>query len=395
MNILHVISSMSQEAGGPPGVCAGLARALTARGHAVAIATIDEPGRSRLPLPDAIPVHAFPADNPGGYASSKSLAAWLARETKRFDLVHLHAVWQFPTYAAARAAYAARVPYVVMPHGMLDTYSVTHRSAWKKKLYWLLRERRVAARAAALHCLNRAEIRRAVPWVRRFPKFVVPNGIAQAELDGLPARGAFRAAHPEIGDRPVALFLSRLHPKKGLDRLIPAWTDVAAKMPDACLVIAGTGDADYVAALDRLIASNNLTGQVLRVGQLQGRDKWQALVDADVFVLPSHQEGFSMAITEALGAGRPCVITEECNFDEVRDAACGVVIPDGDMPAFTRATIDLLADAPTRHGIGETARTLVRTRFTWEKIAAGLEQVYTWILARKPLPPTGEDTWRP
>ena len=131
------------------------------------------------------------------------------------------------------------------------------------------------------------------------------------------ARGAFRAAHPELAERPLALFLSRLHPKKGLDRLIPAWKALAERMPEARLLIAGTGELDYVASLQKLAADSGLGDGVVFLGQLVGHQKWEALVDADVFVLPSHQEGFSMAITEALAAGCPPVVTEECNFDEL------------------------------------------------------------------------------
>jgi len=226
------------------------------------------------------------------------------------------------------------------------------------------------------------------------PKFVVGNAIASAQLEGLPARGAFRAKHPELAAAPIALFLSRLHPKKGLDRLIPAWKELADTMPAVRLVLAGTGDADYVAAIDRLIADNALTGKVVRVGQLQGRAKWEALVDADVFVLPSHQEGFSMAITEALGAGCACVITEECNFDDVRTHGCGVVVPNGDMQAFVKAAMELLANEPKRHAFGAKAQQLIRERYTWERIAEELEKVYRWVLAGKKLPADGSDVWR-
>jgi glycosyltransferase involved in cell wall biosynthesis len=393
VNILHVISSMSQEAGGPPAVVAGLARALHKRGHAVTIATLGDKGGALVPTDQAVTVRSFPGDG-RGYGYSAGLESWLNAEAKRFDLVHLHGVWQFPTFAAARACWAAGVPYVVAPHGMLDEYSVGQHSTWKKRAYWLWREGRVARCAAGLHCLNHAEIRRAVPWVRGIPKFVAPNGIARGEIEAMPERGAFRTLHPEIGDRPMALFLSRLHPKKGLDRLLPAWKEVAGTMPEVRLVLAGTGEAGYVSSLDRLIVSSGLEGKVARVGQLVGRAKWEALVDSDLFVLPSHQEGFSMAITEALAAGRACVITRECNFDEVEEAGCGTVVDGGEMSTFVRGAMALLADAGQRARYGAAGRQLVERLFTWKVVAEHLEQVYQWIRAGKRLLATGEDVWR-
>lgn len=392
MKILHVISSMAQESGGPPGICAGMAGGLARRGHAVTIATVELDRRSMVAIPEGVTVKFFPA-SPGSYCRAPAMGAWLDAQARTFDIVHLHSIWQYPTFAAARACWKAKVPYVVLLNGMLDAFSVMNKSALKKRVYWMLREGRVQRRSAGLQC-SAPEIRKAVPWIRDLPKFVVGNAIASSELEELPARGAFRAKHPEFADAPVALFLSRLHPKKGLDRLIPAWKIVAERMPEARLVLAGTGEPEYVAGLDRLIAANGLGGKVVRVGQLQGRAKWEALVDADVFVLPSHQEGFSMAITEALGAGCACVITEECNFDDVREAGCGVVISKGDMQAFARSAMELLADDGKRREVGAKAQQLIRERYTWEKIAEDLEKVYRWVLAGKTLPATGEDVWR-
>ncbi len=191
----------------------------------------------------------------------------------------------------------------------------------------------------------------------------------------------------------MALFLSRVHPKKGLDRLIPAWRSLAARRPEIRLVIAGTGEPEYVASIDRLIELNGLHEQVVRVGQLVGQKKWEALVDADLFVLPSHQEGFSMAITEALGAGCPAVVTAECNFDEL-EQRCGVIVKGGNMTDFVAAVEALLDDPERRKTLGTAGSEMVRERYTWEKIASDLEKIYRWILAGKELPTDGQEIWR-
>ena len=237
LRVLHVISSMAPEAGGPPAVCAGLSTALSGRGHEVTIATISNaiPGadsKNGLPLPPAVKLVSVPHDGNTRYLSSRQLDAWLHAHMADFDIAHLHSIWQFPTFAAARACWKTNKPYVVLINGMLDQYVVHQKSRWLKQAYWLYRERHVEGRSKGIHFLNEAEIRRAVPWVRDMPKFVIGNGIREAEIAGLPPRGRFRAAHPEIADRPLALFLSRLHPKKGLDRLIPAWKSLVAARPD-------------------------------------------------------------------------------------------------------------------------------------------------------------------
>jgi glycosyltransferase involved in cell wall biosynthesis len=393
---LHVIGSMGVDAGGPPAICAGIAEASAAAGNTLTIATVETSG-PQVPVQPAVTLQCFPKSRQGKYGASQALSNWLEGHINAFDIVHIHSVWEFSTWIAARNCRRAGVPYVILLNGMLEQYSVENRSYWLKRTYWAARGRPVFAHAAGLHCGNRAEIRRAVPWIANFPKFIVGNGVSKAQVADLPAPGAFRAAHGEVGNRPFALFLSRIHPKKGLDRLIPHWKSVHEKMPEARLVIAGGGDPDYVKMIDALIAQHDSAGSIIRVGQLTGRKKWEALVDADLFVLPSLQEGFSMAITEALGVGKPVVVTEECNFDEVEDPVagpCGVIVKGGDMTAFAAAVEKLLTDPDLRACMGANGAALVSSRFTWERIASDLEQVYRHILAGKPLMPDGSDVWR-
>ena len=390
LRVLHVIASMAAEVGGPPAVCAGLTAALAARGHRVTVATLDEPERTAVPLDPRVERRAFAPGTNRRYAVSDALDRWLRDHIRAFDVVHLHSIWLFPTFAAARACWMQHKPYVVLLNGMLDRYSVRQRSAWIKRLYWLLREGRIEGRAAGIHCLNRAEVRKAVPWIRDRPKFILPNGIDEAQLAALPARGAFRAAHPELAERPLALFLSRLHPKKGLDRLLPAWKALAERRPEARLLIAGTGEPQYVTSLQKLAVDSGLEDKIVFLGQLVGRRKWEALVDADVFVLPSYQEGFSMAITEALAAGCAPVVTEECNFDELDPPApqnaCGVIIGKGDMAAFVSAVDELLQNPAKRGALAAAGRELVAACFTWQRIGGQLEAIYRRIMAGETLP---------
>ena len=397
LNILHVIPGMAAQIGGPPAVCAGLAAALAARGHAVTVATLNEGDLPIVPLDPRVRFERFAPDGPtpDRYAASRALDRWLNENVSRFNVAHLHSIWQFPTFAAARACWRRKVPYFVLLNGMLDQYSVNQRSRHLKRAYWLYRERRVEGRAAAIHCLNEAEIKRAVPWIQGMPKFIAGNGIDAAALESLPARGKFRAAHPELSRRQLALFLSRIHPKKGLERLIPAWKRVAEKLPEARLLVAGTGDAPYVDVIKGLIEKNGLAEQILLLGQVTGPAKWELLVDSDLFVLPSHQEGFSMAITEALAAGCTPVVTEECNFDELQPrasaAACGIIIRNGDMPAFGDAVVGLLGDEEKRRVLAEAGKRLVAERFTWQIIAERIEQAYRHALAGGKFPTDG--TW--
>jgi glycosyltransferase involved in cell wall biosynthesis len=191
-----------------------------------------------------------------------------------------------------------------------------------------------------------------------------------------------------IGDqgRPIALFLSRIHPKKGLERLLPHWPELLKRHPTLLLVIAGTGEPAHVQRVQEVARQHGLINSVLFVGQLSGAAKSQAMADADVFILPSYQEGFSMAIAEAMAAGLPVVITRECNFGEVEEVEAGAVIAHGDMPAFVGAVAKLLENPTARFISGRNGQRLVRSRFSWEAAAERLEKLYRAVSQRSQIP---------
>ncbi len=398
MKLLFVITDLSIEAGGVTSAVCGLSEALAARGHAITIAGLDLGGTPARPA--GAQVHVFAPDSKSKLAPSRSLNAWLCENVARFDVVHIHGVWQHPGHYAARWAYKHRVPYLVAPHGMLDKAALRLRRMWVKRLAWLLWDGPMCRRAAAIHCLNLAEYR-VSPWIHGLKYVVLGNGIAGAVLADMPRRGAFRQAHPEwsatsqesagqaaaaeplaaggaarqtAARRPMALFLSRIHPKKGLDRLFTVWPLVLAKQPHALLVVAGTGEPHYLQSLKDQCRALGMDQSVAWAGQLVDRAKYEALVDADLFVLPSHQEGFSMAITEAMAARCPVVITRPCNFDEVAAAGAGLIADD--MPAFADAVVKVLGDAAGASAMGDHGQRLVQENYTWETVAEKAEGIY-------------------
>ena len=394
LKILHVISSLAVEAGGPPVICAGIAEAQARLGHDVTIAAAGLMGKLRVKISEQVKVVEYPITGLARYASSPELEQWLVENMGQVDFVHLHSVWQQPTYVGAREAWRHQTPYVVMLNGMLEAYSVRHRSYLIKRAYWWWRESKIFRGASGLHCGSASEIRKAIDWIASSPKFIVGNAISESDLLAIPERGRFRAAWPEVGERPMALFMSRLHPKKGLDCLLPVWKTVVDKHPDSILVVAGAGPTEYEQLIDRQIEEFGLSKHVKRVGQLAGSKKWEALADADLFVLPSHQEGFSMAITEALGARCAVVATESCNYEELATHNCGIEIPHDDMVGFVEAVNALLDDPARRQKLGQNGRALIESRYTWERVAEDLLKVYRWIIQGRPLPRDGASVWR-
>jgi glycosyltransferase involved in cell wall biosynthesis len=292
-------------------------------------------------------------------------------------VLHLHGVWDPLLYAAARTARSLGKPYLVAPHGMLDPWSLA-QSRLKKKLALALGWRAMLNRAGAIHWLNADEQKLAAPLGLTAPGCVIPNGVNLEEFDPLPPAELFRKRRPALGERPYLLFLSRLHYKKGLDYLADAFAMVAASNPDVYLVVAGPDDGAR-GEFERRIAAAGLTDRVHLPGPVYGPEKLSALAGATCFVLPSRQEGFSVAILESLACGTPAIVSTECHFPEVAEVGAGEVVP-LDAAAVAGAIEKLLADPERRRRMGQAGRELVAERFTWPRVAEQSVAVYKGLV---------------
>jgi len=259
------------------------------------------------------------------------------------------------------------VPSTLLVNGMLDPWSLSQHPI-KKKIAMMLGYRKMLNQCAFLHLGNVDERRLIEPLGLTCPSEIIPNGIFEDEVAGLPESGAFFKLCPGLKARPYILFLGRLHYKKGLDYLADAFAIVAAKLPDVQLVVAGPDDGERV-NFERRIAQANLSNRVHVVGPLYGADKLAALADAACFCLPSRQEGFSVAITEALACGVPVVISDACHFPEVATEKAGFVTQ-LDPKEIGEALIKVLPDPrAARLSMGARGKKMVLDRYTWPKVA--------------------------
>lgn len=294
------------------------------------------------------------------------------------DLCHLHGVWSPLLLITAKACRALGVPYVVMPHGMLDRWSMSQKRI-KKQLALRLGFSKMLRGASFLHMLNRHEVVGARPVVGGSVRCeIIPNGIFEEEIYPLPERGSFASERTELAGNRYVLFLSRLHFKKGLDYLVEAFSQVASKLPDVKLVIAGPDDG-YEQQVQRLVDEAGLKDRVVFTGSVYGAAKYGVIRDAACFCLPSRQEGFSIAITEALACGCPVVISDACHFPEVAEANAGRVV-DLSAQSTARALIEVLGDPARAELMGKNGQQLVRSQFTWPAIARQTLDLYDSVL---------------
>jgi len=373
MRIVHIIRSLDPRYGGPPRVVARMAAAHASLGHQVSLLRLRiEPDRDALVQRsiDEVPGHErlhLGTIDPALIGPFGMLMRGWESAFPEADLYYLHGVWDPILPAAARAAVRRGIPYVIRPAGMLTPWSLGSRR-FKKRLALALGWRRMLNGALYLQALNREEAETMAPLRLRAPIEVVPNGIFIEEVGELPPRGAYRATHPELGDDPFVLFLSRLHWGKGLDILADAFAMVLARLPDARLVVAGN-DAGVGEAFRQQVEALGIAPRVHLVGPTYGAEKVAAHVDACCFVLPSEHEAFSVAITEALACGCPVVISPECHFPEVAEVGAGLIVP-RDAAPVAEALERLISDRALGRRMGDAGRQLVRERFTWPEIAA-------------------------
>lgn len=393
MRILHVISTLAPTSGGPTSVIRDLATAQTSAGHAVTIYTTDRgnPVREKLPreyfgrfYPAGVDLQVFSVQ----YAPllfSSGMAQWLRRSLVDFDIVHIHGLYRFPPTYAAWQARRQGVSYVIRPHGSLDPYlygKSTAGSVRLKQLYERWFDLPNLHAAGAIHYTAEEEREGASFLGLKAPSFVVPNGLNWARYRELPARGALRARW-SLGDAPVVLFLGRLHFKKGLDLLIPAFDALRRRVADVQLVIAGPENDNYGQQVRGWVRERGLEAAVHFVGPLEGDDVVQAYVDADVFVLPSYTENFGMTVAEAMACALPVVISDEVNIHaEVSGAGAGLVTA-CDAGEVTAALELLLRDPDRRRAMGEAGRELVRERYIWPAIVDALTREYQAVIDRQ------------
>ena len=371
MKILHVCSSLDPRGGGVAEAVRQFGAALVRAGHHTEVATVDPPGAgwtAEMPFP----VHAL-GPSRMSYQYAPKLGKWLRARRDDFDCVISHGLWQYHGFATWRAWRGARGPRFVFAHGMLDpwfkrTYPRKHLKKW---LYWpwaeyhLLRE----AQAVFFTCEEERQLARESFWLYRANEAIVSLGIEEPPGDTLRRKESFFDKYPGLRGKRLVLFLGRIAEKKGVDSLLTAYEHLRnSRPPDVELVMAGPVDEDPM--IKRWLTTI-YADEAHWPGMLTGDSKWGALHAAEVFILPSHQENFGIAVVEALACGKPVLISDKVNIWREIDAD-GACLVAGDRGL---GTLDLLKrwfalSAEERDAMGQRARVSFEKRFHIDRATA-------------------------
>ena len=378
MKILHLLSTLDPRAGGPTEGVRQSGVNMTALGHRIEVATVDDPSAPWLPS-FPLPVHALgPAR--GSYGLTPKLVQWLKAHAASFDAVIVNGLWQYHGYAAWKVLRHLDVPYYVFPHGMLDpwfkrTYPLKHL---KKSLYWPWAEYRVLRDATRVLFTAQEECRLARQSFRLYQanEEVVAFGTNRPPTGAAHLRDAFYAAYPALRGKRLILFLGRIHPKKGCDLLLRAFAAARDLEPAAHLVMAGPDGGEWMATLKTLSAELRIDSRVTWTGMLQDDRKWGAFYASDAFVLPSHQENFGIAVAEALACGLPALISDKVNiWREVETEGAGFVAPDTVAGTLANLTRWLQLDATGAQTMRKQALHCFEQHFTVDAMSADLLRV--------------------
>ena len=382
MRVLHVIPSIGPARGGPSVVLRTLARSQATFGLEVHVATTDDNGPGRLSksagdsfVEERVTYWIFRRQT-RFYTFSLPLTIWLWQHARDYDVIHIHALFSYPSIAAALFAQLAHVPYLVRPLGVLNLWGMHHRRRWLKGLSFRLIESRVLRNAAAVQYTSAQESEEAAQLGVEHISLLIPNPV---DLPLGPAvRGNFRAAYPALIGKVIVLFLSRIDAKKGVDLLLPAFANLRLNHPDAVLVVAGDGDRTLLEGLKDQAHQLGLGEGILWVGFLHGETKRDALADADVFVLPSYSENFGVAVVEAMGCGVPVIVSDQVGIHrEISEAEAGLVV-ECSVPRLTEALTRAVCSPVWRRQASVNALALAGT-FAPGKIANQLVEIYERI----------------
>lgn len=376
--IVHVVPAISEEASGPSYSVVRLVESLIGHGEDVALAVLDwAPSDNPAPY-----LRSFPLGiGPRRLGISPGMHEWLrvAVESGEVEIVHNHGMWQanslYPGWACA-----GRVAHlVVSPRGALSSWAMSHGSLLKR-IFWPLLQRPVLNSAACFHATCSAEYEDIRRLGFKQPVAIIPNGIDIA------------SPLPKVtSELRTLLFLGRIHPKKGLDMLLAAWSRVQDEFPNWRLQIVGS-DAGYHGATGYLskLKAAAVRRRLVRLefcGELRGQDKLASYCNADLFVLPTHSENFGMTVAEALAAGTPCVVTKGAPWAGLQRHHCGWWIEIGEdemvaclMDSLARPRLELEA-------MGAIGRKWMLDEYSWDRIGSMMAETYRWLRTKGIAPP--------
>lgn len=370
MKVVHTISSIDQSTGGPARSSTSLIEELLKSDCVDRIDLLTV--RSNDPL-----LNKFESKK-GHIYFNTSRVGHLSKGFKQQltninpDLFHGHGIWDLPVNQMAKIAREMKIPYVVSIRGMLEPWSLK-QSKFKKKVAMLLYQHYDLKKASCLHATAEMEAKSIRDLGYKNPIAVIPNGI---DLSEYPLKDfSIKRKKKKI------LFLSRIHPKKGIEYLIEAWERLdSPKKSDWEVEIAGNGDVQYLKKLNSMIESKSLGHSIKITGAKFGSEKISTYHSADIFILPTHSENFGIVIAEALSCGIPVITTYGTPWEDINKFNAGEWIDIGPESLLQSLYKMINLEESELQQMGLNGRKLIDEKYSIRSVAEKFYQLYCWIL---------------
>jgi glycosyltransferase involved in cell wall biosynthesis len=396
MRILYAVPGYkpAYRIGGPILSVSAAAEALVRRGHDVTVFTTNSNLDEDLDVPtdravdvDGVRVWYFRRVEPlkrwlsfipylsksMGILYAPDMGGALDRVVPVVDLVHTHLPFIYPTYMASRAALRYRKPLFYHQRGVFDPERLKFRG-FKKHMYIKAVERPILRSATTLFALTEAEVHSYRALGVNTPCRVIPNGIDVSQYRQEPSQ-EWHTEWDIPADALLVLFMSRIHPIKGADKLLEAFIQIHTRFPRALLVMAGPDEWGLENKYRQIVQREGLDRRVVFPGMVSGPEKLDLLARADLFCLPSVAEGFSMAVLESLASATPVLLSPGCHFPEIEAAGAGRIV-DNTPESIADALAALLAEPTRLCEMGRLGRKFVAEKYKWGRIADELVDAY-------------------
>jgi len=366
MRVIHVVPSISDEATGPAYSVVRLCESLIVEEQEITLAALDLSPMAKIPSF----LQSFPIKwGPRRLGNSPVMHRWLLSQgsSGKVDILHNHSLWMMPNVYPGQVAKRHGVPLVVSPRGTMSAWAM-RRGTSLKRLFWPLAQRPSLAATTCFHATAQSEYDDIRLLGFRQPVAIIPNGIDIPDLQPR-QQSAYR----------TLLFLGRIHSKKGLDLLLPAWRMVQDRFPEWRLQIVGPDNGGYLGEMKRL-ASDLQLERIEFSGALFGEQKHSAYRNADLFVLPTYSENFGMSVAEALAAGTPAIVSEGAPWEGLDKNGAGWWIDIG-IDSLIGCLEEALTLSPDHLEImGQRGRNWMESEYSWKQVGQHMAETYHWIV---------------
>lgn len=361
MKVVHFLSSIDKSSGGVTAYMELLSRELKDKVDLV-IAT----GTSISPIQiQGVKVEFFDLSVKQIKSISQSFNKFLFEEKP--DIVHVNGIWEPYCWLFQKEAQNNGIKVILSPHGMLEPYILT-RNPWKKKIAMFLYQNKAIKKAEYIHATAISEWNNIKKLGYKNKNIIIPNGVDTSEIL---TKNSFNKIKRSF------LFLSRIHPKKGIELLLEAVSYI--KSEDFDVIIAGTGDENYTKNLIELAKSKKLEDRVKFIGPVYGKEKWELYKKVDYFILPTYSENFGIVIAEALATGLPVITTQGTPWKELKENNCGwwIDLSIENLKETISTALCLSTDELMK--MGQNGKDLVRDKYEISSVTSSMYEFYKRI----------------